>query len=85
MKSWSVKKIIDAIKASEILMKQKYEAHNTRVIATIPPENLLVWNLKDGWEPLCTFLVWFRNLFERLDPLPTVSMEFEVLRKLCEN
>ena len=61
MKSWSVKKIIDAIKVSEILMKQKYEAHNARVITTIPPENLLVWNLKDGWEPLCTFLVWFRK------------------------
>ena len=59
MKSWSVKKIIDAIKASEDMMKQKYEAHNERVIVTIPPENLLVWNLKDGWEPLCTFLVRF--------------------------
>ena len=59
MKSWSVKKIIDAIKASEDMMKQKYEAHNERVIATIPPENLLVWNLKDGWEPLCTFLIKF--------------------------
>jgi len=23
---------------------------------TVPPERLLVWNLKDGWEPLCTFL-----------------------------
>ena len=22
----------------------------------MPPERLLVWNLKDGWEPLCTFL-----------------------------
>ena len=22
----------------------------------VPDEDLLVWNLKDGWEPLCTFL-----------------------------
>ena len=44
-------------------MKQKYEAHNEKVIATIPPENLLVWNLKDGWEPLCSFLVSFHKSF----------------------
>ena len=30
--------------------------HNTYVIATVPKENLLVWNLKEGWEPLCKFL-----------------------------
>ena len=22
----------------------------------VPKENLLVWNVKDGWEPLCNFL-----------------------------
>ena len=22
----------------------------------VPNEDLLIWNLKDGWEPLCTFL-----------------------------
>jgi len=26
------------------------------VIATVPKENLLVWDLKEGWEPLCKFL-----------------------------
>ena len=34
----------------------RYEDHNEIVKNTIPKENLLVWNLKDGWEPLCTFL-----------------------------
>ena len=34
----------------------RYEEHNELVKKTIPKENLLVWNLKDGWEPLCTFL-----------------------------
>ena len=33
-----------------------YEEHNELVEKTIPKENLLIWNLKDGWEPLCTFL-----------------------------
>ena len=33
-----------------------YEAHNARVIATVPPERLLVHEPGDGWEPLCKFL-----------------------------
>ena len=37
-------------------MKRKYEEHNEKVQMTIPSENLLVWNLKDGWGPLCRFL-----------------------------
>ena len=24
--------------------------------ATVPADRLLVWNVKEGWEPLCTFL-----------------------------
>ena len=34
----------------------RYEEHNELVKKTIPKENLLVWNLKEGWEPLCKFL-----------------------------
>ena len=34
----------------------RYKEHNELVKKTIPKENLLIWNLKDGWEPLCTFL-----------------------------
>ena len=26
------------------------------MIATVPKEDLLVWDLKEGWEPLCKFL-----------------------------
>jgi len=37
-------------------MKQCYRKHNLYVIKTLPKENLLVWNLKEGWEPLCEFL-----------------------------
>ena len=49
-------------------MKRKYEEHNEKVQMTIPSENLLVWNLKDGWEPLCKFLNQVR-----LAPLRTVT------------
>jgi hypothetical protein len=32
------------------------EEHNREVIATVPAERLLVFEVKEGWEPLCTFL-----------------------------
>ena len=30
-----------------------YLQHNAHIKATVPPEQLLVWEAKDGWEPLC--------------------------------
>jgi Sulfotransferase domain len=33
-----------------------YEAHNRRVREIIPPHQLLEYNVKQGWEPLCNFL-----------------------------
>ena len=33
-----------------------YERHNADVIATIPSEQLLVFEARSGWEPLCEFL-----------------------------
>ncbi len=33
-----------------------FEAHTASVIAAIPPERLLVFDIRDGWGPLCEFL-----------------------------
>lgn len=33
-----------------------YTAHNERVKELIPPERLLVYEVSQGWEPLCAFL-----------------------------
>ncbi len=33
-----------------------YRLNNRKVRETIPPERLLVFNVADGWEPLCHFL-----------------------------
>ncbi len=30
--------------------------HNAEVVATVPPERLLVFDVKQGWGPLCAFL-----------------------------
>lgn len=43
-------------KDSMIESKAYYEEHNERVIKTVPKHRLLIWNVKDGWEPLCKFL-----------------------------
>jgi len=40
---------------TEHLAKQ-YLEHNSRVKATIPRDQLLVYNVKQGWKPLCGFL-----------------------------
>ena len=33
-----------------------FEEHNRAVMAMVPAERLLVFDVKEGWEPLCTFL-----------------------------
>jgi len=35
---------------------RRYEAHNAAVIQHLPPEQLLVFDVASGWEPLCEFL-----------------------------
>ena len=41
---------------STVLFKKKYREHNERVKAVIPREKLLIYNVKQGWKPLCEFL-----------------------------
>jgi hypothetical protein len=33
-----------------------FEEHNRRVISTVPPDRLLVYDISTGWAPLCQFL-----------------------------
>jgi hypothetical protein len=37
-------------------MLERYARHLNEVRAAIPPQRLLVFDVRDGWEPLCTFL-----------------------------
>ena len=37
-------------------LKETYTAHNSRVQEAIPEERLLMFNVKQGWKPLCEFL-----------------------------
>lgn len=36
--------------------RDSYRQHYQYIKETVPPENLLEFNLADGWEPLCKFL-----------------------------
>ncbi|MFI5003613.1 MAG: sulfotransferase family protein [Solirubrobacterales bacterium] len=35
---------------------EQFERHNEQVKSVVPPERLLVWQVTEGWEPLCEFL-----------------------------
>lgn len=49
--------IIKSLQAgTESIMKQRYKSHNLYVKSEVPEEDLLIWNVKEGWEPLCKFL-----------------------------
>jgi len=37
-------------------LAEQYTKHNDHVIASVPSDRLLVFNVKEGWEPLCEFL-----------------------------
>ena len=37
-------------------LKTQYERHNAQVASRVPPNKLLVFNVKEGWAPLCAFL-----------------------------
>lgn len=37
-------------------LEKQYMAHNDAVKKHVPKNRLLVFNVKDGWEPLCEFL-----------------------------
>jgi Sulfotransferase domain len=56
----------------EALMKA-FVAHNEAVKATIPPSQLLVYEVKEGWGPLCRFL----DVPEPVDPFPRTNAREE--------
>ena len=41
---------------SASVLRTRYRMHNHRVKSLVPPEKLLVYNVKQGWKPLCDFL-----------------------------
>lgn len=55
-----------------------YERHNEAVRRTIPPERLLVYEIAQGWEPLCRFL----DLPVPEEPFPQVNTKAEYRERI---
>jgi len=53
---WNVERFLSLQAGTESIMKQRYMSHNLYVKNQVPEEDLLVWNVKEGWDPLCKFL-----------------------------
>ena len=49
-------RVFDGRQFEEAHAKRMFEEHNAVVQAELPPERLLVYEVKQGWEPLCAFL-----------------------------
>ncbi|CAF0738314.1 unnamed protein product [Adineta ricciae] len=56
-----------------------HEQHNRRVIDENSPDEILVYNVKDGWEPLCKFLQV--NIPENV-PFPNINDTKQFKRKV---
>lgn len=54
--------------------------HNEEVMRTIPPERLLVWDVREGWAPLCDFL----ELPVPDVPLPRINDRTEFLNRIVD-
>ena len=52
-----------------------FSSHNAHVIKKVPKDKLLIWNLKDGWEPICKFL----NVPIPDEPIPVLNKTTDLL------
>ena len=48
--------MLGAVEHGEESAVKFYKEWKEEVEALVPPERLLVWHPREGWEPLCTFL-----------------------------
>ena len=53
---WSDRGAMAGTNGEPAAMAEAMERWNQAVIDTVPAERLLVWDPKEGWEPLCDFL-----------------------------
>jgi hypothetical protein len=59
-------------------LERVYEKHVADVILNVPADKLLIYNVKDGWEPLCKFL----NVPVPNEPFPKSNETEEFLSRM---
>nr|XP_039258331.1 uncharacterized protein LOC120334882 [Styela clava] len=65
----------------EAFLRSRYRQHNLYVKSTCPSNKLLIYNVKDGWEPLCNFL----NQEIPDKPFPRKNIKANMTHKLLAN
>ncbi len=58
-----------------------FKAHNEHVMNTAPKDRLLVWNAKDGWEPICERL----GLPVPEEPFPRANTKEEFIARMASH
>jgi hypothetical protein len=53
---WERSGLMEGVDTSEQFMADAMERYHEDVKRNVPSDRLLVWSVKDGWEPLCEFL-----------------------------
>lgn len=60
----------------------RFDEWTDEVIATVPPERLLVFDVREGWEPLCAFLGVLQPAgeFPRVNDRESILRRFRIIR-----
>ncbi|XP_039263571.1 uncharacterized protein LOC120339496 [Styela clava] len=65
----------------ETFLRSRYRQHNLYVKSTCPKEKLLIYNVKEGWEPLCRFL----NKEIPDQAFPRENVKGDITRQMMKN
>nr|XP_039263590.1 uncharacterized protein LOC120339504 isoform X2 [Styela clava] len=68
-------------KVTNNYVPSRYRQHNLYVNSICPEKKLLIYNVKEGWEPLCRFL----NKEIPEQTFPKVNVKGEIMKKLMNN
>nr|XP_004227577.2 uncharacterized protein LOC101242677 [Ciona intestinalis] len=66
---------------NEMQMRMTYRRHNAYVLQAAPKDKLLVYSVKDGWEPLCKFL----GVPVPDKPFPRKNVRGNIVEELMQN
>jgi len=70
--------LFGAVEQGEEQAVRYYQEWKEDVLATVPPERLLVWHPKEGWGPLCQFL----GVPEPQEPFPSLNDTASMQKKI---
>ncbi len=65
-----------AVEAGDETAREYFESWNAQVIASVPKDRLLIYNVEDGWEPLVQFLnvTMPQEAFPKINDADTVRL-----------